>query len=220
MSKPSKNNPVTTKGIPLPVFPIGDRVVVERLGEEEVKTQGGLILPSVAADKTAFGVILAAGPEAHDVLYSVGIEIGDNIVFGKFAPEVMRWQTDGLGRQEVYFINVKDVWGCVELAERIRTGEYAIEQTKDEDGHPSGQFRFFKASTKLELEETDDGHFRAADNPDEEAEAEVIVRRRRHKQLQEQASVAHMRQDLETMEHLQAQMLEEKKAIKALGGEI
>ena len=45
--------------------PLGDRVVVRRLKEEQ-KTAGGIIIPETAQEKPQEGVIVAVGPGALD----------------------------------------------------------------------------------------------------------------------------------------------------------
>ena len=45
--------------------PLGDRVLVKRVEEEE-KTKGGIIIPDTAKEKPQEGEVLAVGPGARD----------------------------------------------------------------------------------------------------------------------------------------------------------
>ena len=45
--------------------PLGDRVLVRRVEEEE-KTKGGIIIPDTAKEKPQEGEVIAVGPGARD----------------------------------------------------------------------------------------------------------------------------------------------------------
>ena len=45
--------------------PLGDRVLVKRV-EEEQKTKGGIIIPDTAKEKPQEGEVIAVGPGARD----------------------------------------------------------------------------------------------------------------------------------------------------------
>ena len=45
--------------------PLGDRVLVKRVEEEE-KTKGGIIIPDTAKEKPQEGEVVAVGPGARD----------------------------------------------------------------------------------------------------------------------------------------------------------
>ena len=67
--------------------PLGDRVVVRRVKEEQ-KTAGGIIIPETAQEKPQEGEIIAVGPGALDdsgkrVLPEV--KPGDFVLFGKWS---------------------------------------------------------------------------------------------------------------------------------------
>ena len=49
----------------LSLKPLGDRVVVEPIEQEEV-TAGGIVLPETAKEKPQQGNVVAAGPGARD----------------------------------------------------------------------------------------------------------------------------------------------------------
>ncbi len=68
--------------------PLGDRVVVKPLEEEE-RTKGGIVLPDTAKEKPQKGTIVAVGPgrynEDGDELIPMPVKKGDVVVFAKYA---------------------------------------------------------------------------------------------------------------------------------------
>lgn len=69
------------------VRPLNDRVLVERL-EEEQKTAGGLFIPDSAKEKPTRGKIIAVGSgRSNDegVRKPLDVKAGDTILFGKYA---------------------------------------------------------------------------------------------------------------------------------------
>ena len=67
--------------------PLGDRVLVKRV-EEEQKTKGGIIIPDTAKEKPQEGEVIAVGPGARDEAGKVqplDLKKGDRILFGKWS---------------------------------------------------------------------------------------------------------------------------------------
>ena len=67
--------------------PLGDRVLVRRVKEEE-KTKGGIIIPDTAKEKPQEGEIVAVGPGARDEqgkIQPLDVKVGDKILFGKWS---------------------------------------------------------------------------------------------------------------------------------------
>ncbi|MDH5505640.1 MAG: co-chaperone GroES [Anaerolineae bacterium] len=67
--------------------PLGNRVVVEPIEEEEV-TAGGIVLPETAKEKPQKGKVLATGPgERNDSGNRVEMDVkdGDMVLFAKYA---------------------------------------------------------------------------------------------------------------------------------------
>jgi chaperonin GroES len=67
--------------------PLGDRVVVKPLAQEEV-TRGGLVLPGTAQEKPQEGEVIAVGPGR--ILDSgerckMEVKKGDRVVYAKYA---------------------------------------------------------------------------------------------------------------------------------------
>jgi chaperonin GroES len=67
--------------------PLHDRVLVKRLGEEEV-TKGGIIIPDTAKEKPIKGEVVAAGPGKTDdsgKKIPMSVKAGDKVLFNKYA---------------------------------------------------------------------------------------------------------------------------------------
>ena len=70
----------------LKIEPLGDRVVVKPLSEEQ-KTKGGIILPDTAKEKPQRGVVEAVGPgKLDDKGNRIQMEIkkGDKVIYQKY----------------------------------------------------------------------------------------------------------------------------------------
>jgi chaperonin GroES len=67
--------------------PLGDRLIVEALEEEET-TIGGIVLPDTAREKPQRGRVLAVGPgsrsETTGELIPMDVAEGDEIIFSKY----------------------------------------------------------------------------------------------------------------------------------------
>jgi chaperonin GroES len=67
--------------------PLGDRVVVEPIEQEEM-TASGLVLPETAKEKPQKGLVVAAGPGARDEggkRVSLDVSVGEVVLFAKYA---------------------------------------------------------------------------------------------------------------------------------------
>ena len=91
------------------IRPLYDRILVERIQEDE-KTAGGILIPSSAKEKAQIGKVLAIGagrlsPEGK--LMPLSVKVGDSIFFSKYA---------GTEAEENFLIiREEDVLGIVEL---------------------------------------------------------------------------------------------------------
>jgi chaperonin GroES len=79
--------------------PLGDRLIVEVLEEEE-QTFSGIVLPDTAREKPQRGRILAVGPgnrsEHTGELIPLDVVTGDEVVFSKYGGTEVRVGTDEL----------------------------------------------------------------------------------------------------------------------------
>lgn len=89
--------------------PLGDRLLVKRLEDQE-KTQGGIIIPDAAKEKAQTGAVIAAGPGRYDAkngsTLPLQVKVGDVVFFGKYAGT----ETD----KDHLIIREDDILGVVE----------------------------------------------------------------------------------------------------------
>src|SRR5437660_10503626 len=86
--------------------PLGDRLIVEVLDEEEL-TVSGIVLPDTAREKPQRGRVLAVGPGARDEdgkYIEMDVAEGEEIIFSKYGGTEIK-----LGTDEVVILREKDV---------------------------------------------------------------------------------------------------------------
>ena len=69
------------------IRPLQDRLLVERLEEQEVR-QGGIIIPDTAKEKPQEGRVVAAGAGKRNdegKRVALDVKVGDRILFGKYS---------------------------------------------------------------------------------------------------------------------------------------
>jgi chaperonin GroES len=91
--------------------PLGDRVLVRRVEEEE-KTKGGIIIPDTAKEKPQEGEVIAVGPGARDdsgKIQPLDVKQGDRILFGKWSGTEIK-----LEGEDLLIMKESDVLGVLE----------------------------------------------------------------------------------------------------------
>ena len=81
-----KAGPCRERECAMKIRPLQDRIVVERI-EEEQKTSGGIIIPDTAKEKPAEGRVVAAGRgKVNDdgSIRTLDVKPGDRVMFGKY----------------------------------------------------------------------------------------------------------------------------------------
>jgi chaperonin GroES len=76
--------------------PLGDRLIVEVLEDEET-TISGIVLPDTAKEKPQRGRVLAVGPGARDEdgeYIKMDVEVDDEIIFSKYGGTEIKVGTD------------------------------------------------------------------------------------------------------------------------------
>jgi chaperonin GroES len=94
--------------------PLGDRLIVEVLEEEE-QTISGIVLPDTAKEKPQRGRVLAVGPGPRDEdgnHIQMDVEEGDEVIFSKYGGTEIKVGTD-----DVLILRESDV-----LAKVVTTG--------------------------------------------------------------------------------------------------
>jgi chaperonin GroES len=96
------------------LHPLGDRLIVEILEEDET-TGSGIVLPDTAREKPQRGRVLAIGPggrsENTGESIPMDVAIGDEIIFSKYGGTEFR-----LGADEVLILRESDVLAKVTSA--------------------------------------------------------------------------------------------------------
>ena len=89
------------------LMPLGDRLIVEALDEEQT-TVGGIVLPDTAQEKPQRGTVLAVGPGARnsDTGERIPMDVAeaDEVVFSKYGGTDIK-----LGADEVLILSEFDV---------------------------------------------------------------------------------------------------------------
>ena len=91
--------------------PLGDRILVQRLEEEE-KSKGGIIIPDTAKEKPQEGKVVAVGPGKLDddgKRIPMEVKVGDRILFGKYSGSEVK-----IGLEEHLIMHQDDVLGIIE----------------------------------------------------------------------------------------------------------
>ena len=74
--------------------PLGDRVVI-RVLEQEEKTASGIFLPDTAKEKPSQGEVIAVGPgkvQDNGSRVALDVKVGDKIIFSKYAGTEVKYE--------------------------------------------------------------------------------------------------------------------------------
>jgi chaperonin GroES len=88
------------------VQPLGDRLIVEPLEEEET-TVSGIVLPDTAKEKPQRGKVLAVGPGGRNdsgELVPMEVAVGDEVIYSKYGGTEIK-----LGADDVLILRESDV---------------------------------------------------------------------------------------------------------------
>ena len=91
--------------------PLGDRVVVRRVAEEQ-KTAGGIIIPDTVQEKPQEGEVIAVGPGAiddHGKRILPEVKTGDFVLFGKWSGSEVKVEGE-----ELLVMKESDIMGILE----------------------------------------------------------------------------------------------------------
>ena len=93
------------------IRPLHDRVIVQRLEEEE-KTKGGIIIPDSAKEKPQEGKVIAVGPGKvleNGTKTPLDVKVGDKILFGKYSGTEIK-----IEGEEFLMMREEDILGVIE----------------------------------------------------------------------------------------------------------
>ncbi len=92
------------------IRPLHDRVIVERLPQED-KTAGGIIIPDTAKEKPIKGKVVSAGKGRvtdEGKVLPLDVKAGDTILFGKYAGTEFK-----IGGKEYLVMREEDIYGAL-----------------------------------------------------------------------------------------------------------
>jgi chaperonin GroES len=93
------------------IRPLNDRILVQRIEQEE-KTSGGIIIPDSAKEKPAEGKIIAIGKGKLDdngKRVAMEVKVGDRVLFSKYGGTDIK-----LDGEDYLIMREDDVLGIVE----------------------------------------------------------------------------------------------------------
>ena len=91
--------------------PLGDRVVVRRVKEDQ-KTAGGIIIPDTVQEKPQEGEVISAGPGALDQngkLIATTVKPGEIVLFGKWSGTEVK-----IDNEDLLIMKESDIMGVIE----------------------------------------------------------------------------------------------------------
>lgn len=93
------------------IRPLHDRIVVDRLDEEDT-SKGGIVIPSTAKEKPSRGKVIAVGtgkPLDNGQVRSLEVKVGDQVLFGKYAGTEVK-----VSDNEYVVMREDDIMGVIE----------------------------------------------------------------------------------------------------------
>ena len=93
------------------IRPLQDRVIVQRVQEEE-RTKGGIIIPDTAKEKPIEGEVVAVGNGKvleDGSVRKLDVKVGDRILFGKYSGSEIK-----LEGEELLIMREDDILGVLE----------------------------------------------------------------------------------------------------------
>ena len=99
------------------IRPLGDRILVKRIKEEE-KTKGGIIIPDTAKEKPQEGKVVAVGKgkmTEQGKLLTPDVKAGDKILFGKWSGTEVK-----LDGEDLLIMKESDIMGIITVVTASR----------------------------------------------------------------------------------------------------
>ena len=93
------------------IKPLGDRILVKRIKEEE-RTKGGIIIPDTAKEKPQEGKVVSVGKGKYGddgKLIPIEVKAGDKILFGKYSGSEFK-----LEGEDLLILREDDILGIIE----------------------------------------------------------------------------------------------------------
>ncbi len=94
------------------IVPLGDRIVVRPLEDEDETTGGGLIIPDTAKEKPQEGEIVAVGPGKlldSGERQAPSVAVGDKVLYGKYSGTEIKY-----GGEDLLIVREDDILAKLE----------------------------------------------------------------------------------------------------------
>lgn len=90
--------------------PLGTRVLVKRIEEDEQKSEGGIFLPDSAKEKPQEAEVVALGTGKKDdgEVIEFSVKVGDKVLISKYGGTEIK-----LGSEECVILNEGDILGIL-----------------------------------------------------------------------------------------------------------
>ena len=93
------------------VVPLGDRVVVKQVRQEEVRASG-LVIPDTAREKPQLGEVLAVGPgrlDENGKRLPIDLKVGDRVLYAKYSGQEIPRGVFGSDEEEYLVLKETDI---------------------------------------------------------------------------------------------------------------
>ena len=93
------------------IQPLGTRVLVKRIEEEEQKSDGGIFLPDTAKEKPQEAEVVALGTGKNDEgeIVEFSVKVGDKVLISKYGGTEVKIDGD-----ECLILSESDILGIIE----------------------------------------------------------------------------------------------------------
>lgn len=92
------------------IKPLGDRVVIKPLAQEE-KTKSGIVLPDTAKEKPQQGKVVAVGSGRfleNGQKVALEVQVGDKVIYSKYAGTEIK-----IDEEDVLILNERDIHAII-----------------------------------------------------------------------------------------------------------
>lgn len=92
------------------ITPLGTRVLVKRIEQEEQKSEGGIFLPDTAKEKPQEAEVVALGNGKNDdgEIVEFSVKVGDQVLISKYGGTEVK-----IGGDECVLVNESDILGIL-----------------------------------------------------------------------------------------------------------
>lgn len=101
----------TAKAKAAQIVPLGDRVVVKQVRQEEVRASG-LVIPDTAREKPQLGEVIAVGPGRLDEngnRIPMDLKVGDRVLYAKYSGQEVPRGVLGADEEEFLVLKENDI---------------------------------------------------------------------------------------------------------------